>query len=67
MAQKNDQNNTECRSELHNQHLCYFISQGFHLTDEQKYNDMVSEQRFKCRHCGRVARDANNLCEPTEL
>lgn len=67
MATENDRSNPECKSELHNQHLCYFISQGFHLTDEQKYKDMVSEPRFSCRHCGRVAKSDQNLCEPTEL
>ncbi len=67
MATGNDRSNPECRSELHDQHLCYFISQGFHLTDEQKYKDMVSEPRYFCQHCGRVAKGVQNLCKPTDL
>ena len=67
MAQENDQHNTECESELHSQHLCYFISQGFHLTDEERYKAMVSSPEFKCEHCGRVANSDKNLCKPISL
>jgi hypothetical protein len=67
MAKETIQHNRECKSELHTQHLCYVISQGFHLTDKQKYKDMVSDPRFACQHCGRVAKNAQNLCEPYEL
>ena len=67
MAEENVQHNIECKSELHNQHLCYFVSQGFHLTDEEKYKAMVSNPEFKCEHCGRVAESDKNLCEPVPL
>ena len=67
MAEENVQHNIECKSELHNQHLCYFVSQGLHLTDEEKYKAMVSEPEFKCGHCGRVAKSDKNLCEPVPL
>ena len=62
-----DESNQGCTSELHDQHLCYIISQGFHLTEEQKYKDMVGEPRYFCQHCGRVAKSGQNLCEPAEL
>ncbi|MHC4132544.1 MAG: hypothetical protein ACYSSP_10870 [Planctomycetota bacterium] len=67
MAQENDQHNTECKSELHSQHLCYFISQGSHLTNEEKYKDMVSDPEFKCEYCERVANSDKNLCKPISL
>jgi hypothetical protein len=67
MAQESVQHNPECKSESHSQHLCYFISQGFHLTDEEKYTAMVSNPEFKCEHCGRVAKSDKNLCEPVSL
>jgi hypothetical protein len=59
--------NTECGSVLHDSHLCYLVSQGFHLDDKQEYDAMVKNPKFKCGHCGRVAHDETSLCEPTEL
>ena len=67
MAEEYPKDNLECTSSLHSQHLCYFISQGFHLTDEEKYKAMVSDPEFKCEHCGRVAKSDKNLCEPISL
>ncbi|MEN6423943.1 MAG: hypothetical protein ABFD90_05500 [Phycisphaerales bacterium] len=51
----------------HSEHLCYIISQGFHLTDEQTYRALTETPTFQCGHCGRKARNAANLCHPTEL
>ncbi len=67
MAQEYTEQNWECRSERHDQHLCYFISQGFHLSEEQQYKAMVQDPHFKCQHCGRVAGSDKNLCEPVKL
>jgi hypothetical protein len=67
MAQQNIQQNPECRSELHTQHLCYFVSQGFHLSDEQEYKAMIENPQFKCQYCGRVTKSDKNLCEPAKL
>ena len=67
MAEETIKHDLECKSELHSQHLCYFISQGFNLTDEEKYKAMVSDPEFKCQHCGRVAKSDKNLCEPVSL
>jgi hypothetical protein len=67
MTKESIQHNQECKSELHHQHLCYVVSQGFHLTDEQRYKDIVRDPRFACEHCGRVAKKAQNLCEPYDL
>jgi hypothetical protein len=67
MAEKNNISNPECKSEHHSEHLCYFVSQGFHLTNDKEYNNMVQDPQFKCQHCGRVANKADNLCKPVKL
>ena len=67
MAEKNNISNPECKSESHSNHLCYFVSQGFHLTNDKEYNTMVQDPQFKCQHCGRVAKKAENLCKPVKL
>lgn len=58
---------TDCDSELHREHLCYIISQGFSLTNEQDYRALVEEPAFRCGHCGRAAKNAGNLCVPVGL
>jgi len=58
---------TDCDSELHGEHLCYIISQGFHLTDEQDYQALVEQPAFRCDHCRRTAKSAGNLCVPVGL
>ena len=67
MPEENVQHNRECKSELHRRHLCYFISQGFHLTNPEKYEAMISNPHFKCQHCGRVAKSDKSLCVPLSL
>jgi hypothetical protein len=57
----------DCGSELHEEHLCYIISQGFNLADEQGYLALVEDPAFRCNHCGRKARRAGNLCVPARL
>ena len=67
MAKENTKHNFKCGSPLHKQHLCYFVSQGFHLTDEREYKMLVENSQFMCQHCGRTARCKENLCKPVEL
>ncbi len=67
MAKKCPEHKAECNSELHKEHLCYFVSQGFHLTNEQEFKWLVADPQFKCEHCGRVAKCEENLCQPTKL
>jgi hypothetical protein len=67
MAGKKIPQNLDCKSESHGKHLCYIISQGFHLSDVEEYDTIVKDPKFKCRHCGRRANSANNLCEPIGL
>ena len=59
--------NSTCDSELHNQHLCYIRSQGFHLTNEQEYEALVEDVKYMCNHCYSTAKSAGNLCVPVLL
>lgn len=61
------ESNTQCHSQKHTEHLCYIISQGFHLSDESEYKALTDNPKFKCEHCGRVANEEKNLCEPAGL
>jgi hypothetical protein len=56
-----------CDSELHTEHLCYLLSQGFNLEDAAAYMALVENPRFRCRHCGRTAAGHGNLCLPVLL
>ncbi len=67
MTGKCPEHNSDCGSPKHEDHLCYFVSQGFHITEEEEYNWLVSDPKFKCKRCGRVARCAENLCLPVNL
>jgi hypothetical protein len=49
------------------EHLCYIVSQGFHLTDAQNYSALIAKPKFHCNHCGRQAASTRNLCVPIEL
>ena len=67
MTEENVKHNLECKSELHIQHLCYFISQGFNFSDKEEYEALIKDPQFKCQHCGRTAKSDKNLCEPVKL
>lgn len=67
MAKESAVHNPNCKSELHEMHLCYIISQGFHLSDPLEYKALVENPQFKCQHCGRVANKAESLCKPAAL
>ena len=67
MAEEKTQLNREHLSELHEHHLCYIISQGFHLSDEQEYRALIENAAYKCKHCGREAKSETNLCIPAHL
>ncbi len=67
MADEGGKHNLQCKSPLHSKHLCYIISQGFHLSGEREYKALIEDPQFKCEHCGRVANSDKNLCEPVEL
>ena len=67
MLQETVKINPKCDSELHNEHLCYIRSQGFHLTNEQEYKALVEDAKYTCTHCHGTARSADNLCVPVLL
>ena len=56
-----------CDSELHGEHLCYVISQGLHIAEEKAYLALIESPQFRCGHCGRLAKNAKNLCVPGDL
>ncbi len=49
------------------EHLCYIVSQAFHLTDKQSYLVMTADPKFRCSHCGKQAAHNRNLCVPMAL
>ncbi len=67
MAKEDSQVDPKCQAELHDQHLCYLMSQGFHLSDAEEYNDLTDDPRFRCDHCGREANGGQNMCVPVDL
>jgi len=67
MAMVTIQPNRECSTDTHTEHLCYMMSQGFHLTNEQEYTALIKEPKFRCKHCGRTAKSDANLCVPVPL
>ena len=67
MVQTTEQANFECCTGLHTEHLCYMVSQGFHISDEPEYKALVENARHKCHRCGRVAGRDANLCVPVHL
>ncbi len=67
MASEIEQSDVECSTGVHTEHLCYIISQGFHLTDKQQYKVLVEEPGYRCAHCGRTAKSGANLCVPVPL
>ena len=67
MAKKPFENSSGCESSSHEQHLCYIISQGFHLTDEGEYQALIKNPKFKCQKCNRLAAREINLCKPIKL
>jgi len=67
MAEEDLQVDSGCLTQLHDQHLCYLMSQGFHLSDEQEYKALTNSPKFRCGHCGRKANGGQNVCVPVDL
>jgi len=67
MAEELVQPKSECCTGTHSEHLCYLISQGFHLSDEQEFNMLIEDVEYRCDHCGRHAKSDANLCVPMHL
>ena len=67
MAEQHPKDNTKCKSDEHTKHLCYFVSYGYHINNEQDYKGLVEEPKFKCYFCGRTAHCEDSLCQPMKL
>jgi len=67
LAEETFNNNSDCESPSHTQHLCYMISQGFNLSDEAEYQELIKDPQFKCQKCGRSAKSRINLCKPVDI
>ena len=59
--------NQSCTKELHKEHLCFLMYEGFHLKNKEQYKELVQDAQYRCQNCGRTAKEAGNLCEPVEL
>ena len=49
------------------EHLCYLVSQGFNISDEQEFMALIEDAQYRCDHCGRHAKSDTNLCVPKHL
>ena len=67
MTEGNVQHNAQCTSESHLEHLCYLMSQGFHLSDAEEFNALTDDPGFRCDRCGRKAKADTSLCVPVSL
>ena len=53
--------------DLHEEHLCYIVSQGFCVAGDREYEALTNQPRFRCSHCGRQANCDRNLCVPVRI
>lgn len=67
MSKEYQKDNAQCKSDEHTKHLCYFVSYGYHVTNQEDYKDLIEEPRFKCYFCGRMAHNEESLCSPMKL
>lgn len=44
-------------------HLCQIVIQR----DLGRIKELVKDARFFCKNCGRAAREAENLCNPSKI
>ena len=51
----------------HDKHMCYLNNLGFQITNPKEFKSLVSNGKFFCRICGRVAANERNLCKPVKL
>ena len=58
---------TEKRIVNQEEHLCYLISQGFHISNAEEFKRLINRPKFECQHCSRHANSDMNLCMPEKL
>jgi hypothetical protein len=66
MAETPATHNAEC-AQKHDDHLCFLMYQGFHLSHPDEYRKMVQNAQYRCQNCSRTAESADHLCEPIKL
>lgn len=49
----------------HEKHLCFKVSNQ--ATSLEEYKGLVKNAKYLCKHCGRVAAKAENLCDPMPI
>jgi len=58
---------SRCNETGHSQHLCTLTDQYFHINCAEQYRTLVKNPEFKCKFCGRTAKNGQSLCYPDEL
>jgi hypothetical protein len=57
----------KCTCPNHDKHLCRLHGAGLHQKDPDRYAQLVSDPKYVCKSCGRVAANKENLCAPILL
>jgi hypothetical protein len=67
MSEAKMEHNESCTKDMHKEHLCFLMYEGFHFKNKEEYKTLVQDAQFRCQNCGRTAKSAENLCEPVDL
>jgi len=67
MSEATIEHNQDCKSTLHDKHLCFLMHEGLHYHEPQKYKELVQDAQYRCQQCGRTAKSDANLCMPVSL
>ncbi|MFC1633988.1 hypothetical protein ACFL5Z_04040 [Planctomycetota bacterium] len=67
MAEERMAHNESCANDMHNEHLCFLMCEGFHYKNKDAYKEMVQDAHYRCQNCGRTSKSEKNLCEPIAL
>ncbi|MHC4638655.1 MAG: hypothetical protein ACYTBP_11835 [Planctomycetota bacterium] len=67
MKEENRKHDLDCTEDKHKHHLCFLMSEGWHLTHPKAYKEIVKDAEYRCRFCDRTAKSQDNLCNPVKL
>lgn len=67
MSEEQKVPNARCARAGHSEHMCTLADQYFHINCADEYRAMVKNPEYKCQFCARTAKNAENVCYPTEL